>query len=104
MKFPAAHVFVVARASIAEESKLRQHGPPAGNFLSRPAPSTRAGLTFFRHRLPAGSAKVLPMVSSASAGRDDFRARAHEQFGHFLAGKGLRYTDERQAVVGAVFA
>lgn len=44
------------------------------------------------------------MVARAPARRDAFRERAHEQFGTFLAGRGLRYTAERRAVVGAVFA
>jgi Fur family ferric uptake transcriptional regulator len=44
------------------------------------------------------------MVARPMARRAGFSARAHEQFGRFLTGKGLRYTDERQAVVGAVFA
>jgi Fur family ferric uptake transcriptional regulator len=44
------------------------------------------------------------MVVRAMARRDSFRERAHEQFGLFLSGRGLRYTAERQAVVGVVFA
>jgi len=43
------------------------------------------------------------MVARPMARRDEFLAHAHEQFGRFLAGRGLRYTAERQAVVGAVF-
>ncbi len=43
------------------------------------------------------------MVARMTARRETFHDRAHEHFGRYLAGKGLRYTAERQAVVGAVF-
>jgi Fur family ferric uptake transcriptional regulator len=43
------------------------------------------------------------MVARSMARRETFLDRAHTQFGRYLAGQGLRYTAERQAVVGAVF-
>ncbi len=43
------------------------------------------------------------MVARTTARPAQFRDRAHEQFGRFLDGRGLRYTAERQAVVGVVF-
>jgi Fur family transcriptional regulator, ferric uptake regulator len=43
------------------------------------------------------------MVARAAARPEAFLAAAHEHFSSFLAGKSLRYTAERQAVVGAVF-
>ena len=43
------------------------------------------------------------MVARIAARPEAFREAAHEQFSRFLAGKSLRYTAERQAVVGAVF-
>jgi len=39
----------------------------------------------------------------APARSETFLGAAHEHFGRFLAGKGLRYTSERRAVVDAVF-
>ena len=35
--------------------------------------------------------------------REAFLAAAHDHFGRFLAGRGLRYTSERRAVVDVVF-
>ena len=43
------------------------------------------------------------MPDRIPARRDNLLAAAHEQFGRYLAAKSLRYTEERQAVVGAVF-
>lgn len=43
------------------------------------------------------------MVARIASRPEAFLEAAHEQFSHFLAGKSLRYTAERQAVVGAVF-
>ena len=43
------------------------------------------------------------MVARTLARREGFLDRAHEHFDRYLAGKGLRYTAERKAVVGAVF-
>jgi Fur family ferric uptake transcriptional regulator len=43
------------------------------------------------------------MVTRIAARPEAFLEAAHEQFSSFLAGKSLRYTAERQAVVGAVF-
>jgi len=43
------------------------------------------------------------MSERATARREAFLGTAHDHFGRFLSGKGLRYTSERRAVVDAVF-
>lgn len=43
------------------------------------------------------------MVARSPSRPEAFLETAHEHFSRFLAGKSLRYTAERQAVVGAVF-
>jgi Fur family ferric uptake transcriptional regulator len=43
------------------------------------------------------------MISRMNPPREAFLAAAHDKFSSFLAGRGLRYTAERRAVVGVVF-
>ncbi len=95
MKFPAAHVsWLLGRSSFAEGSNRQPHGPHAGNFFFGPALCGGRRPFVLQYR-------VMP---ERALRREAFLEAAHDHFGRFLAGRKLRYTAERRAVVDVVFA